>query len=234
MYNSNVYTIMKSFLFIAALFLTATDCSRGIEKPGNSPFDGNGQWTPKNQLDTFVLANLRRHRITAAKLCSDEIFVRRIFLDVIGTLPTSDEVRKFFQSTNLNKRTELIDALLKRDEFNDYWTLKWCDLLRVKAEFPINLWPNAVQAYHRWIYDAVRTNMPYDRFARELLTSSGSNFRTGQVNFYRAIQGREPNAIAEAVALTFMGTRLDNWPQPQRADMAAFFFRVSYKKTPKW
>ena len=86
----------------------------------------------------------------------------------------------------------LIDRLLERPEFADYWAMKWCDLLRVKSEFPINLWPNAVQAYHRWIRTAVRENMPYDQFARELLTASGSNFRVPPVNFYRAVQKQGP------------------------------------------
>ena len=72
---------------------------------------------------------------------------------------------------------------MEREEYVDYWTMKWCDLLRVKSEFPINLWPNAVQAYHRWIRTCVKENMPYDRFVREMLTASGSNFRKPQVNF---------------------------------------------------
>ncbi len=86
--------------------------------------------------------------------------------------------------------------MLEQPEFADYWAMKWCDLLRVKAEFPINLWPNAAQAYHRWIHSAVKNNLPYDQFAYQLLTSSGSNFRTPQVNFYRALQSKEPEAIA--------------------------------------
>ncbi|MFA9404074.1 MAG: hypothetical protein ACERKY_13540, partial [Anaerolineales bacterium] len=89
--------------------------------------------------------------------------------------------------------------------------------------FPINLWPNAVQAYHRWIHDAVRNNMPYDQFARELLTSSGSNFRVAPVNFYRAMPKREPEEIARIVALTFMGMRTDHWDRSQLLGMAAFF-----------
>ena len=68
--------------------------------------------------------------------------------------------------------------------------MKWSDLLRVKAEFPINLWPNAAQAYHRWIRTCIKENMPYDQFVRELLTSSGSNFRVPPVNFYRAMQSQ--------------------------------------------
>ena len=102
--------------------------------------------------------------------------------------------------------------------------MKWCDLLRVKSEFPINLWPNAVQAYHRWIREALRANMPYDRFARELLTSSGSNFRVPPVNFYRAVQGRARNPIAAAVALTFMGRRIETWPADRRARHGGAFF----------
>ena len=119
---------------------------------------------------------------------------------------------QFVLDRNPNKRRVLIDRLLERDEFADYWAMKWSDLLRVKAEFPINLWPNAAQAYHRWIRTSIKDNMPYDQFVRELLTASGSNFRVPPVNFYRAMQNKEPQAIAQAVALTFMGTRAEKWP----------------------
>jgi len=211
-------------------------------------FEINGKYAAMNEIDTLVIATLRKQGIKPANLCSDEVFIRRVYLDVNGSLPEPQDVRRFLKDGRSDKRSSLIEALLKRDEFADYWSLKWCDLLRVKAEFPINLWPNAVQAYHRWIHDSIKENMPYDRFARELLTSSGSNFRVPQVNFYRAIQGREPSAIAGAVALTFMGVRLDKWPQARRwhglparentAKMAvpleAFFSRVAYKKTAEW
>ena len=109
--------------------------------------------------------------------------------------------------------------------------MRWSDLLRVKSEFPINLWPNAVQAYHRWIRTSLRDNVPYDRFVRELLTSNGSNFRVPPVNFYRAVQSKEPYTIASAVALTFMGARADDWPRERLADMAVFFSQIGYKAT---
>ena len=112
--------------------------------------------------------------------------------------------------------------------------MKWCDLLRVKSEFPINLWPNAVQAYHRWIRTCIKENMPYDRFVREMLTASGSNFREPQVNFYRAVQSREPQAIAQAVALSFMGVRPESWPKERWSGMAAFFSQIAYKPTVEW
>jgi hypothetical protein len=192
--------------------------------------------TGLNRIDDLVMANLRKQGIQPAVLCTDQVFLRRVYLDVLGTLPEPAEIRKFFEnpSPSIRKRAALIHSLLKRDEFADYWSLKWGDLLRIKAEFPINLWPNAVQAYHRWIHDAIRNNMPYDQFARQMLTSSGSNFRVPQVNFYRAIQGQEPAAIANAVALTFMGTRLDRWPEDKRCDIEAFFSRVAYKGTAEW
>ncbi len=112
--------------------------------------------------------------------------------------------------------------------------MKWSDLLRVKAEFPINLWPNAAQAYHRWIRTSIRENRPYDRFVREMLTQNGSNFRVPPVNFYRAVQSKEPQAIAQTVALTFMGTRAENWPQERLSGMAAFFSQIGYKETGEW
>jgi len=197
-------------------------------------FENSGEFAVNNRIDTLVMKTFRRKGIEPANLCSDAVFIRRVYLDVIGTLPEPQAVRKFLEDKNPRKRAALIHALLRRDEFADYWSLKWCDLLRVKAEFPINLWPNAVQAYHRWIHDCLRENMPYDRFAREMLTSSGSNFRVPQVNFYRAIQGQEPSAIAGAVALTFMGVRLENWPEDRRSGMEAFFSRVAYKLTAEW
>ncbi len=197
-------------------------------------FEAPGRMIPKNRIDTLVIPTLRQRGLEPANPCSDEVFIRRVYLDVIGSLPEPREVNQFLQAKNPRKRAVLIDNLLEQEEFADYWSLKWSDVLRIKAEFPINLWPNAVQAYHRWIHDALRNNMPYDQFARDLLTSSGSNFRVPPVNFYRAIQGQEPSTIAAAVGLTFMGVRTDQWSQEQRAGMEAFFSRVAYKKTAEW
>ena len=213
-----------------------TQPSPGRTRTGQFQSEKRFTGTGLNRIDTLVMANLRKESIQPAGLCTDQVFVRRVYLDVTGTLPEPEEIRKFFEnpSPSLRKRASLIHSLLQSDEFADYWSLKWCDLLRIKAEFPINLWPNAVQAYHRWIHDALKENMPYDQFARELLTSSGSNFRVPQVNFYRAMQGQEPSTIANAVALTFMGVRLDKWPQAQRSGMEAFFSRVAYKGTAEW
>ncbi len=186
------------------------------------------------KIDHLVSARLDELGIPPSDPCTDEVFLRRIYLDMIGTLPTSEEARAFLDGNNTNKRSALIETLFERSEFADYWSLKWCDLLRVKAEFPSKLWPNAVQAYHRWVRTALFTNMPYDRFAREMLTASGSNFRVAPVNFYRAMPNREPQEIARIVALTFMGMRTDGWEREQQLGMAAFFGNVDYKGTAEW
>ncbi len=198
------------------------------------PFESDTTPTPAGEIDKMVFGRLKRLRIQPAYPCSDAVFVRRAYLDAIGTLPTADEVKAFLGDPNPAKRGALIDRLLEREEFADYWAMKWCDLLRVKAEFPINLWPNAVQAYHRWIRTSIKENKPYHRFVRELLTGSGSNLRVPEVNFYRAVQSKEPQGIAQAVALTFMGTRAEKWPKDQLAGMAAFFSQVGYKATAEW
>ena len=202
---------------------------------GPNIFDSPVAVAPAGQIDKLVLARLSALGLQPA-LCSDAVFVRRAYLDVIGKLPTPKEAREFIQDPDpkQNKRRRLIDRLLERDEFADYWAMKWGDILRIKAEFPVNLWPNAAQAYHRWVRAALAQNQPYDQFARELLTSSGSNFRVGPVNFYRAIQNRTPEGIASTVALTFLGTRADAWPTNQLAGMAAFFSQIGYKPTREW
>ena len=189
--------------------------------------------SPETALDGIVFKSFAKAGVRPM-YCTDAVFLRRAYLDVIGTLPTADEARAFLSDTSLNKRRALVERLLERDEFADYWAMKWSDLLRVKAEFPVNLWPNAAQAYHRWLRASIRDNKPYDRFARELLTSNGSNFRVGPVNFYRAIQDRSPEGIATAVALTFMGCRAENWPSNTLAGMSVFFSQVNYKPTREW
>lgn len=198
------------------------------------PFETETWATPENAVDKSVVATLRQHGAQLRNPCSDETFIRRIYLDMIGTLPEPGEVEAFLADPRPDKRAALIETLFTRDEFADYWSMKWCDVLRVKSEFPINLWPNATQAYQHWIHQALHDNLPYDQFARALLTSSGSNVRDPQVNFYRALPARDPTTIARGVALTFMGTRLDTWPSARATDMATFFSRVAYKKTGEW
>ena len=196
-----------------AISLSATLAASPAPALRLNPYESHTDTVPRTEIDKLVLARLEQLKIEPANLCSDGVFVRRAYLDVIGTLPSAQEAKDFILDRSPDKRRALIDRLLERDEFADYWAMKWSDLLRVKAEFPINLWPNAAQAYHRWIRTSIRENMPYDQFVRELLTSSGSNFRVGPVNFYRAMQSKDPQTIAQTVALTFMGVRAEKWPE---------------------
>jgi hypothetical protein len=217
-----------------AVVLTAVLAGASPEETAVGIFESPAERTPRNKIDELVFARLNQLGIVPANLCSDAVFVRRVHLDVIGTLPTAKEASQFLTDPDPDKRRKLIDRLLQRKEFAEYRAMKWADLLRVKAEFPINLWPNAAQAYHRWICDSIRENRPYDRFSRELLTSSGSNFRVPPVNFYRAIQGKEPQAIAHAVALTFLGQRADKWPEERLEGMTAFFSYIGFKPSKEW
>ena len=197
-----------------------------------------------NKIDELAAAKWQKLGIPPSDLCSDPEFIRRVFLDAIGTLPTADEVRAFLADKDPQKRSKLIDRLLERPEFADYWALKWGDLLRIKSEYPVNVWPKAVQVYYRWLHDSMVQNKPYDQFARELLTANGSNFRRGAANYYRAVQNRDPLTFAETTSLVFMGARIgcarchghpsENWTLDDQLGLAAFFGKVSIKTTLEW
>jgi hypothetical protein len=199
-----------------------------------SPFEDGTPFAPAGKIDELARTGWQRQNIAPAGICSDPVFVRRVYLDVTGTLPTAAEAQTFILDRSPDKRRVLIDKLLNRDEFADYFAMKWSDALRIKAEFPVNLWPNAAQAYHRWIRDAIRDNRPWDEVAREMLTASGSNFEKPPVNFYRALQNKTPAGIAQAVALTFLGERAGHWPSNDLNRLSVFFANVGYKSTAEW
>lgn len=181
-----------------------------------------------NKIDGYVESALRSGGIKPSEICSDEVFVRRLYLTLTGRLPDAQIAAQFIGSKSRNKRAELIDVVLESPEYVDYQVLKWGDLLRIKSEFPSNIWPNAVQAYNRWLKEQIRANVPYDQFVRNILVCSGSNFRVPQVNFYRAFQKRDPKVISDNVALLFMGMR----SAPEGSDM--FFGQLRYKNTGEW
>jgi len=224
---------MRSALLVLVALIVPAATLHAASAPV-TPWERADWPTAEGELDRHVRSVLDARGIEPALPCSDEVFLRRAYIDITGTMPELDVTQLFLGSDVPGKRSQLIDTLWGNEHFADYWALKWCDALRVKAEFPINLWPNGVQIYHRWVRDAVRENMPLDEFARALLTSSGSNFRVAPVNFYRAMQGHAPSTIAAAVALTFMGSRYEDWPQEQQDQLARFFSRVAFKGTAEW
>lgn len=218
-------------------------CVARIAVPQSLPFDFPAM-PANNRIDELVASKLEQLGIPPAELCSDEVFLRRVYLDVIGTLPTSDEARAFLADEAADKRARLVDRLLSSGEFADYWALKWGDLLRIKSEYPSTLWPNAVQAYHQWVRESIADNKPYDEFVRELLVSSGSNFRNPPANYYRAFQKKQPQDFGDVTALLFMGARIgcarchphpvEEWTSEDELGLAAFFAPVSFKSTTEW
>ena len=212
-----------------------------VPQPLSAPFP---TIAPNNKIDELVFANLKALGFPPSEVCPDEVFLRRVYLDAIGTLPTPQEALAFLADVDPQKRSNLIDSLLNREEFADFWAMKWGDLLKIKAEEPINLWPKAAETYYRWVRDSIAQNKPYDQFARELLTANGSNFRRGPANYCRAVQNRDARTMGEATALVFLGAGLacarchghpvENWGADDDLGMAAFFAQVSTKATGEW
>ena len=167
-------------------------------------------------------------QIAASDRCSDEVFLRRAYLTATGALPTPSEALKFLDSDKPNKREALINYLLNSELYLRYMQMHWGDILRIKSEFPSNLWPNGVQAYNRWVYEHLLTNTPYDQMVRELLISEGSNFRSPAVNFYRGFQKRTPENFYKNINLLFLGNRncTDNG--------YLCFSQVTFKSTKEW
>src|SRR5579872_3448543 len=151
--------------------------------PPVAPFESAQPLAAHNRIDEIAFDAWKKGAIQPAYPASDEVFLRRVYLDAIGTLPTGEEAAKFLADPDPARRATLIDRLLDRPEFADYQAMHWYETLRIKSEFPINLWPNAVQAYAKWVHTAIAQNLPYDQFARRLLISNGSNFRVPEVNF---------------------------------------------------
>lgn len=189
-----------------------------------------------NFVDELVNAKLQQLQYLPAETCNDSEFLRRVYLDVIGILPTIEETNAFLSNGSIGKRNELIDALLKRPEHAKFWALKWGDLLRMTSK---GVGDEGVYKYHRWVEESIRENMPYDQFARQLLTGSGSTLANPASNFYRT--AADTNDCVETISQVFLGARLqcakchnhpfERWTQDNYYGLGAFFQRVQRKKT---
>jgi len=188
----------------------------------------------RNFIDELVLKQLRRLNLNPSPQCDDEVFVRRAFLDTIGTLPTSLEVREFLADGSPTKRDDLIEDLLSRSEFVDYWAYHWSDLLMINGTL---LRPDAVKAYYAWIREHVQANTPWDEFVRAVVTAKGSSIENGATNFYALHQS--PEDMAENVSQAFLGLSigcakchnhpLEKWTNDQYYGFANLFSRVRAK-----
>ncbi|MBI1309844.1 DUF1549 domain-containing protein [bacterium] len=192
-----------------------------------------------NRIDELVDAKLKSLNIIPSELSSDAEFLRRVYLDVIGILPTADEARAFLADTSPDKRAKLIDDLLSRPEYADFYALKWGDILQINRDEPARLQDKGMWAYYRWLWNAIDQNLPMDQFVRETLTARGSAYENGPANFFRIGEG--PQGMAEHASTAFLGVRLDcahchNHPFEQftlddNLGMAAFFSQVRSKRT---
>jgi len=161
-------------------------------------------------------------------ICSDEIFIRRATIASTGRLPQSVRVKEFLASKDRDKREQLIDELLDSEAYVDYITMRWGDILRIKSEFPSNLWPNGVQAYNRWIRNYIANNSSYDVFVKDLLLSKGSNYKMPAVNFYRAFPLRNSEMYFKNINLLFLGSR------EYDKEGHKFFSQIKFKSTKEW
>ena len=187
-----------------------------------------------NFVDELVLAKLEALNLRPSPRTNDTEFLRRVYLDVIGTLPTTEEVTAFLDDSSSDKRTQVIDDLLARPEFVDYWTHRWSDLLLVNGR---RLRPQAVKAYYGWIRDHVANNTPWDEMVTEIITARGSSVENGATNFYALHQ--DPENMTENVSQAFLGLSigcakchnhpLEKWTNDQYYSMANFFARVKAK-----
>ncbi len=192
------------------------------------------QRPPRNFIDEHVDQQLVRLNLPASPGCSDEEFVRRVYIDTIGMLPSVEETRRFLADTGEDKRDRLIEELLARPEFVDYWTYKWSDLLMLNGTL---LRPGALKAYYDWIHGHVAANTPWDQFVREILTATGGSLENGATNFYALHQS--PEDMTENACQAFMGLSigcarchnhpLEKWTNDQYFSMANLFARVRAK-----
>ena len=187
-----------------------------------------------NFIDDHVLRKLQKLNIPPSPLCTDAEFIRRAYLDAAGILPTPAEVAAFLADRDTKKRAKLIDVLLERPEFVDYWAYKWSDLLLITTR---RLSQPGVWSFYQFVRQSVATNKPWDRFSREIVTASGDTVQNGAANYF--VLHKDISDLTEATAITFLGTSvtcarchnhpLEKWTQDQYWAMANLFGRVSLK-----
>ncbi len=188
----------------------------------------------RNFVDDLVLKKLEALRIPPSPLCSDAEFLRRVYLDTIGLLPTPEELQQFLADPSPDKRARWIDRLLDRPEFVDYWAYKWSDLLLISSR---KLPQPAVWAFYQYVRQSVADNKPWDQFAREILTARGSNLSNGAANYF--VMHRDIAELTEKTTVIFLGLSLtcarchnhpiEKWTQDQYWALANLFSRVAQK-----
>lgn len=239
---------------VATSIVTIPFGSQSVAAP-NLPLplgEGRGEG-PKSQaaslakIDTHVFAKLAALRIEPAGLSSDEEFLRRVFLDTIGTVPSPAETRAFLTNSAADKRAVLIDELLQRPEFADFWTLQFADLFQNRKERDHDVrGTKGVRQFHTWLRKQIAANRPWDQLCRDILTAEGSNADNPAVGYFIVTVGEQGEAekseVVASVAQAFLGTRigcaqchnhpLERYTQDDYFHFAGFFSRVRFERLP--
>jgi hypothetical protein len=220
--------------FIMARFETHTVGSHFIALPKGLEF----QWTEIPEftyVDKHLHEKFKKLRITPSEVCTDEEFLRRVSLDIIGVLPTAEEYNKFMSSTDPDKRKKLVDELLERKEFVELWVMKWAELLMIRTTQQIAYKP--MLRYYNWLQERLANNVPINQMVQELLGASGGTFGNAATNYYQ--METDPLKVSENVAQVFMGMRIqcaqchnhpfDRWTMDDYYSFAAFFSQIGRK-----
>lgn len=188
-----------------------------------------------NYIDELIGQKLNQLRVLPSELCTDEEFLRRVTIDIVGLLPTQDEFEAFVQDENPDKRAKLIDRLLERKEFSEIWAMKWAQLLLVKSDNRVSY--KAAFQYSSWLTNKIAGDTPIDEIVRELIASNGGCFEQPASNFYQV--ERDTKKTAENVAQVFMGIRtqcaqchnhpFDRWTMDDYYGFASFFSQIGRK-----
>ena len=222
--------------FVMARFGTHTVGSEFVTLPKSRTFTPQPM-PEQNFIDRHINAKLKRLQIAPSRRCSDEIFIRRVSLDICGVVPTEEQIKTFLDNHDLDKRSQLIDQLLEQDAFVSIWVMKWSELLRIRSTLQFSV--KSTRLYHDWLKQKLASNTPVDQIVRELLSASGGTFENPAANFYET--ERDPLKLSENVAQVFMGMRIqcaqchnhpfDRWTMEDYYSFAAFFAKVKRKIT---
>ena len=220
--------------FVMARFSTYTVGSQYVVLPKALQYQETPP-EPVNYIDEFVALKLKKLRIHPSGLCSDEEFLRRVSIDLVGLLPSREEYAGFMADVDPKKREKKIDELLGRKEFSEMWVSKWAEWLMIRSSNQVST--KSVVLYYQWLVDQISNNVPLDKMVQDLLSSSGGTFKVPQTNFYQIEQDRLK--VAENTAQIFMGMRIqcaqchnhpfDRWTQDDYYNFAALFAQVGRK-----
>ena len=221
--------------FVMSRFATHTVGSQVLVLPKDLQYTPPEE-PPVNYVDELVNAKLQKLRVLPSELCSDEVFLRRVTVDVTGLLPTPEEYEQFIADTDPAKRAKLIDRLLERKEFSEIWALKWANLLMVKTSNQVSY--KSMLLYSNWLTNQISNNVPIDKMVQDLLSASGGTFSNAATNYYQIES--DTLKTAENVAQVFMGIRtqcaqchnhpFDRWTMDDYYSFAAFFSQIGRKQ----